>query len=139
MHPPRTMARSFALLPLSLALLLVVAACDDDPVSPETPRDIAIALSPAALTMSQGESTPISVILTSTGGYTGTVIIAAENSPDGVSIEGGVIVGGSGTAQLDVVTSAGALLGTANIRIRAIGQGVSETSAVLALTVEAGP
>ena len=74
--------------------------------------------------------------MTSTGGYTGDVIVAAENSPDGVAIEGEVIEGGSGAAELDVVAAAGALLGTANIRIRAIGPGVSETSTTLSLTVE---
>ena len=123
-------------LSLALIALLGIAACDDDPVEPELPQDIEITVSPTSLTLAQGTTATIVVTLTSTGGYTGDVIVAAENSPDGVSIEGEVIEGGSGAAELDVIAAAGALLGTANIRIRALGSGVSEASTTLSLTVE---
>ena len=131
------MLRRISALPLAMIMLAAAAACDDEPTAPENPQDISITVAPASLTLDQGESSTLTVTLTSTGGYTGNVLVAAENSPDGVVIEGATIEGGAGSAELDIVIADNALLGTANISIRAIGPGVSETSTTLSLTVQA--
>jgi hypothetical protein len=141
----RTLSMRFHRLRSVLPTLVIVGAlslagcADNDPVDPGNPQDISITVDPTSLTVSQGEESSVTVTLTSTGGYTNDVIVIAENSPDGVLIEGATIEGGSGSAVLDIYVASGALLGTANIGIRAIGFGVSETSTVLAMTVAAGP
>lgn len=131
------MLRRISVLPLAMILLTAATACEDEPTAPENPQDISIIVAPTSLTLAQGESGIITVTLTSTGGYTGNVLVAAENSPDGLVIEGATIEGGSGAAELDVIVGDNALLGTANVSIRAIGPGVSETSTTLSLTIEA--
>ena len=139
---PRSAPHGFTPVPLALVVLvalLPLSACDDEPIQPENPQSIEISVTPASLTVAQGGTAEITITLISTGGYASDVVVAAENSPDGVTIGGGTIEGGSGSTQLGVAASAGAVLGTANIRIRAIGPGVSETQTTLSVTVEASP
>ena len=121
----------------ALLLTLAVAACDDDdPTDPGRPQDISITVAPAAVTILQGEMATVTVTLESTGGYTETVTVFAENAPGGVGISQETIDGGAGTATIEIDASVIADIGTTTITVTATGPGVSSTSTTFDLTVE---
>lgn len=125
-------------LPLVTALLLsaAVAACDDEPTSPGNPQDISITVSPGSVTMLQGEMATLSATLASTGGYTETITVFAEDAPGGVSVSQETVDGGAGTATLEIDASVIANVGTSTVTVTATGPGVSSTSTTFDLTVE---
>ena len=120
-----------------------VAACsggDDNGVEP-TPT-IDIALSQAALTIIQGgQNQTATVTLTRGGGYTGAVNIAVEGAPAGVTATASPasIASGSTTSTITIAAAANATVGAATLTVRASGNGVTEKTQTIALTVEAAP
>jgi hypothetical protein len=120
-----------------------VAACsggDDNGVEP-TPT-IDIALSQAALSIIQGgQNQTVTVTLTRGGGYAGAVNIAVEGAPTGVTVtpSPGSIAAGSTTSTITIAAAANATVGTATLTVRASGNGVTDKTQTIALTVEAAP
>jgi len=56
MYGFRFQHRRPALFALAALIASTLTACDDDPVEPGNPQDISIAVSPASVTMRQGEA-----------------------------------------------------------------------------------
>ncbi|HUF70551.1 MAG TPA: hypothetical protein VMM79_18020 [Longimicrobiales bacterium] len=135
---------------LVLAGLVLAAACDEggpttpDPADPgggdgpgdETPA-IGLSVSAGTLTLNQGESGEIAVVLTRSGVFAGEISLAVEGLPSGVTAVFApaiVPVGGSASA---ITLSAGgsASPGGHTLTLRARGQGVETKAVTLTLTV----
>jgi trimeric autotransporter adhesin len=120
------------------ALLTTCAAftaisCSSDTTKPPEPNPaISIALSNAALDITQGATVSVPVNVTRTD-FTGAITLAAEGLPTGVTTTGGTIAAGSNTGTLTLNAAAGAVPGAATVTIRATGSGVSAATATLAL------
>jgi len=125
-----------ALFALAALVAGTLTACDDDPVEPGNPQDISIIVTPASVTMNQGEIASLDVVLESTGGFTETVTVFAEDAPGGVSISTKTIDGGAGTATLDIDASVVSDIGTSTVTVTATGPGVASTSTSFDLTVQ---
>lgn len=136
MYGFRFQHRRPALFALAALIAGTLTACDDDPVEPGNPQDISIAVSPASVTMRQGEASSVMVSVASTGGFAETVTVFAEDAPGGVSISTEAVDGGAGTATLDIDASVVSDIGTSTITVTATGAGVASTSSTFDLTVE---
>jgi hypothetical protein len=100
---------------------------------------IGITLNPTALSIARGATGTITVTLVRGAGFTGAVNLVAENLPAGVTAGTATIAAGASSALLDVQVSAAAALETNNVTIRALGTGVTDQTATLALTVTVAP
>jgi len=101
-----------------------------------------IAVSPIAASVQQGQSTTVTVTVTRTGGFTGTVNLAAT-VPAGVTaaFSTAAVSGTSTSSTLTLTASATAAVGTATIPVSATATGAanSSASASVALSVTAPP
>ena len=122
------------------AATLVACSGGDDGGTEPTPA-IAIVLSSATLSVTQGATQTVNLTLTRSGGFAGDVSIAVEGLPTGVvstvtppslgaSVSSAVItIGAGGSANPGVI----------NATVRATGTGVTAVTAPLAITVVAAP
>jgi len=122
------------------AATLVACSGGDDGGTEPTPA-IAIALSSATLSVTQGATQTVNLSLTRSGGFAGDVSIAVEGLPTGVvstvtppslgaSVSTAVItIGAAGTANPGVI----------NATVRATGSGVTAVTVPLTITVVAAP
>jgi hypothetical protein len=100
---------------------------------------IAITLNPMALSIARGATGTVTVTLVRGAGYAGAVNLVAENLPAGVTAGTATISADASSALLTVQASAAAALATNDVTIRALGTGVADHTATLALTVTAAP
>ena len=125
-----------AWFPLLLSAAVLSAACsDDDIVNPAGILGITLGQTASAVVV--GGSTTVPVTLTRGGGFSGTVILSAENLPMGVTATfAPASVDGSSAASVLTLTAAStATAATSTIRVRATGNNVTAGTATLPLTV----
>ena len=125
------------LMSVVVATATLTACGDDDSTNPSA--TIAIALSPATVSVQQGANGTATVALTRSGGFTGDVAIAVEGLPTGVTVAPVTIGASSTSGVLTFTASATAAPATTTVTVRATGTGVTAKTATLALTVTAAP
>lgn len=127
---------------LAVAGLSIVAACSSggDGTTQPTPT-IAIAASPEALSVGQGQSGTVQLSLTRGGNFSGNVTLAATGAPAGVtaSISPSPLPGSATSATVTVNASASATPGTYSITVSASASGVTGVSDAFQLTITAAP
>ncbi len=126
---------------LMTATLLVVAACSSGSggTQPGQTPTISIGLSPTSATIGQGASTAVTATVTRGGGYTGTISIAVQGAPSGVtgSASSPQTSGTTTTTTVTVTASGSAAPGTYPLTVQASGSGVTTASASFSLTITA--
>ncbi len=95
-----------------------------------------INVSAEAVTVTQGTS-GASTITVSRSNFTGTVTLAAENVPSGVTVTFNPVTLTGTTSTATVVVPSALAVGNYSITVRATGTGVSDATATIALTVSA--
>jgi alpha-tubulin suppressor-like RCC1 family protein len=126
---------------------MLVVACGSDggttntPVTPTVPETITVAVSPASLGLTVGQSGTTTVTVSRGGGFAGAVALSAEGMPAGVtaSFAPASVPSGSTTSTLTVDVGAAAAPGSYTLTIRGVGPGVGASTAALALTVSPRP
>jgi len=98
-----------------------------------------LSASPAAVSVEQGASGQTTIGITRSGGFTGTVNLAAAGLPTGVTASLNPAAAGAATAILTLQVAAGAAPGTYNVSVQGTAPGVQPASAAVALTVTAAP
>lgn len=125
----------FAFVAVSLTL---ASSCDDDPTG--SSGAIQIAVTPAA-SVQRGSATFVTVTLSRTGGFDGTVRLTVSNLPDGVSatVDPADLAAGTSTSRIDLTASPTAALGDAIVTIAAASPGVTSVTTTVTLTVMPAP
>ncbi|MES2303961.1 MAG: hypothetical protein V4558_00540 [Gemmatimonadota bacterium] len=139
MHSSNTLRAHQGRLAFVFALLTAATAgCgksatgnDPDPVVPT----MAISLVSANLSVAQSGNGNVTVNVTRGGGFTGSVTLAVEGLPAGVSAPNVVVASGATSALVTFTATAGATTGASSPIIRATATGVSAQTATVSLTV----
>jgi alpha-tubulin suppressor-like RCC1 family protein len=109
-------------------------------VPPPPPPSIAIALSRAAVTVDAGSAAPATTVtITRNATFAGGAVdLTVEGQPLAVtaSVTPNRLEGTATTATLAITATAAAVAGTTNITVRGRGDGVSDVTATIAVTVQ---
>ncbi len=118
--------------------LFVGAGCTAHNDVTPTPS-ITLAIAPASGSVVQGGSVQVAVTVTGNSAFTGTVGLAVEGLPAGVtgSVTGTQVVGSVTTATVNITVAAAAAVGTSTLTVRGSGSGVTDATASYLLTVTA--
>ncbi|MFN0178933.1 MAG: beta strand repeat-containing protein [Gemmatimonadales bacterium] len=122
--------------------LAIVAGCGKiDGPGTGPGGSIVIEISKSALTIVQGGSDNLTATIARSGGFTGTVTIATEGAPPGVTAAASNVTttGTTTTGTVTVSVAASVAPGTYNLTVRASGSGVDAVTKALTLTVTALP
>lgn len=128
----------------AVSLMAVAAGCSsggDGGTDPGPTPAISIAVNPTSATIQQGASAAVTATLTRSGGFTGTVNLAVQGAPAGVTgVPSNVqTTGGVTTATVTILVAASTAPGTYNLTVRGSGTGVTDATTTFALTVTAAP
>jgi Phosphoesterase family/Bacterial Ig domain len=107
--------------------------------NPSTTPDFSLAASPAALSVTQGNSGATTISTGVGGGFSSTISLSVSGLPAGVTTSfspASIAAPGSGSSTLTFSSSSTATTGTSNVTVTASGGGTSHTTTV-ALTVNA--
>ncbi len=104
-------------------------------VSAKTTPGFTLASSPSSLTITQGSSGPDTITVTDTGGFTGSVTLAASGLPSGVTASFGTNPT-TGSSVLTLTASSTATTGSSTVTITGTSGTLSATTSI-ALTVSA--
>jgi Phosphoesterase family/Bacterial Ig domain len=107
--------------------------------NPSTTPDFSLAASPAALSVTQGNSGATTISTGVGGGFNSTISLSVSGLPAGVTTSfspASIAAPGSGSSTLTFSSSSTATTGTSNVTVTASGGGTSHTTTV-ALTVNA--
>ena len=137
--------RSF-LTHLTVLLAVFLSACGggggDGGAGPQpTPGDFTIALSPATLSIVQGESGTVTATVSRTGSFTSAVTLSAENVPTGLTptFNPNVVAAGATSVTLAVGAASTVAPGNYTFVIRAQASGKTDRTGTVSLTVTARP
>jgi hypothetical protein len=123
-----------------LALFMLLAGglwgCSGDS-STAPGGSITIALSGTSLTLQQGGDGSVTVSVTRIGDFGGTVAVAAEGLPAGVTAPPLSLASGQTTGALSFAAASDAATGSSQVTIRATGASVDAVTATLTLLVQA--
>lgn len=121
------------------ALSVACSSGDGGPTGPAPA--ISIALSPASVSLAQGQNGAITVSVTRTNGFDGAVTLALEGAPQGVSatFSPASVPAGSTSSTLTLAVTAASATGTHTLTVRATGSGLTAQTAGLALVVAPTP
>lgn len=126
--------------PILLVCAAIGAACGSDKLfQPErAPVFTTLEVSPTGANILQGGSATVAATMTSSGGFTGTVNLTVIGVPTGVSaaVSNVQSTGRVTTATVTLNVSGSAVPGVYSLVVQATGTGVTEVTAVFALTVE---
>jgi len=122
---------------------VLVSACggggDATPTPPVQNGAISVSLGVAASTVTGAGSTNVAVTVTRSGNFTGSVALALEGAPSGVTgaFAPASLASGATSSTLTLTVGAGAAPGVYSLTVRASGTGVSAVTASYTLTVQA--
>jgi hypothetical protein len=121
-------------------LVLAALACTDDGSSPSPTPNIAVTVSPAALSVMASGSANAMIRLTRTG-YSGPISVSLEGRPAGVTatFSQGTLWGAQTTAMVTVGVARVVPAGTYTLVVRSTASGVEDATAALTLTVTPPP
>ena len=133
-----SLPRSLRWVPL-LALAAAVACGDDDDDVTSPTGSIAVAIDPAALTVTQGQTGTIAVTIARAGSFNDDVDLTVEGAPTGVTFDfdPASVAAGATTSTLTLTVAADAPTATTTLTIRAEGTGVTDATKTVDLTVVA--
>jgi uncharacterized membrane protein len=100
--------------------------------------DFALAVTPAAATVTAGSSTSPTVTITRAGDFTGTVTLSATGAPAGTTVSFSPAAVTGAVATVTITTTAGTAAGTYPITIRGNTPGLEERTTTVALTIQSG-
>jgi photosystem II stability/assembly factor-like uncharacterized protein len=122
-----------------VAFLLGCSNGEGDPSGPAA--SIQVAVSPATLTLEQGQSGTVTLTLTRGGGFSGTVSVAVSGLPAGVtaSVSPSPLTGATTSAIVTVTVGPQVAPGTYTATVQASAAGVGSVTATYQLTVTARP
>lgn len=124
------------LLWLGTIVLLAIVGC-----GPSAQPSFTAALNPTSATVSQGQSASTSLTITPQGGFTGTVNLALQSPPEGVSLTPSSVVVSGSSAQtfiLNIATTGSTPVQLHNLSLL-VSQGSLNRTATFDLTVSALP
>lgn len=132
--------RTLLLITAAAAPLLAGCSSSDspNPVTPPATGTLAVAVSPAAITVTGGTSGASTATITRGGSFTGDVALSSEGTPTGVTVTFGTASLGAGVTSSTVSVAVAASYTSTTpipISIKATGTGVTATPATLTLTV----
>ena len=125
-----------------IALVALSLACSDyNEGPPAETGSIQIAVNPTAVTITPGTSGSVGVALTRAGGFTGDVVVAVAGLPAGITptVTPIPLTATATTATVGLAVAAGVAAGTYNATITATGQGVTQATGTLQITVPPAP
>jgi hypothetical protein len=124
-----------------------VAVTDAEPITVDSAAvsyavaapTFAVATSPSSLIMAQNSTAVVSVVLTASGGYTGTDTLSVTGLPTGVTaaFSPATITNGVGTSIMTMTASGAAVTGNATLTVTA-SDGTATNTAPVAATVITG-
>lgn len=101
---------------------------------------IALALTPATITLTAGQAGPISVAITRSAGYTGAVTLSLQAPPAGITAAFNVSPTSAATSAMTLLLAASVAAGPYTVTVKGTGPNVADKTVTLALTViAAGP
>ena len=106
--------------------------------APAPSGDYTLTLNPTSVQFQQGGQATTSVNINRTGGFTGTVTLAATGLPQGVTAAFNPASTDGNSATLTLTAGAGATTGAATITVQGTATGVAERTATLGVTVNPG-
>jgi hypothetical protein len=109
------------------AVVLVTAACSDNPAEP-VPTEFSIAVQGSAVNINKGAISSLTVLLTRKDGFTGDVVLSVEQLPAGVTVPPDTIHANQTIGTLVFTTTAQTPVGEASARVRARGEGTGTHS-----------
>ncbi len=132
--------------PLAPILVLALAlGCGGDGggtgPDPDPSGTVSIAVSPTTGSIQAGSSSTVTISINRGGGFTGSVTLAVEGVPSGVSaaLSSSSVAGGVSSASVDIAVGDGVTPATYTLTIRASGGGVESATATYAFTVTPAP
>ncbi len=126
---------------VAVAMLACDGATDDDGGSTGPIGTIALAVTPATLSVPQGSSAVVTLTLTRGGGFAGAVTLAAEGVPAGMtaSVSPATLTGATTSATVTVTVAPSVATGSYPITVRATAPGVGDATAPFGVTVTTPP
>ncbi len=126
---------------LAASTVALVSACGggDDNGGTDPQGDFLFSISPASLSVQQGQSGTVTATVSRTGGFTAAVTGSADGLPTGVTLSAFSFVPGTSSATVTANVAASTAPGTYPIVVRAQASGVSSKQTTLSLTVTAAP
>jgi uncharacterized membrane protein len=124
-----------------LGLTLLTTSCGDG-TTVVVDQNIAIALSGSTITIVQGSNNTLTVTLTRSGGFDGSVTLSATGLPSGVtaSISPSPITSGTTSATVTLTATGTATTGTSTVTVHATATGISgEKTVTFTLIVNPAP
>src|SRR5688572_22999723 len=120
-------------------LTLAASACDGD--GPGPAQEISIALSGTTLTIAQGQNGTVTVTVGRLNGFASAVALSLEGAPAGVTgaFNPASVPNGATTSTLTITVGTTAATGAHTLTVRGRGQGVTDQTVALTLTVTAEP
>src|SRR5467141_2266756 len=101
--------------------------------NPSTTPDFSLAASPAALSLTQGNSAATTISTSVNGGFNSAISLSVSGLPTGVTASfnpASITAPGSGSSTLTFSSSATATTGTSNVTVTASGGGTTHTTTV---------
>ncbi len=106
-------------------------------IAQQTP-DFSLAANPTSLTIDRGASGMVSIAITRTGGFTGSVTLSASNLPTGVTPTFNPTSATGNSSSLTLAASSTAATGPSTVTVTGMGGGMTH-SIPISLTVNAPP
>jgi alpha-tubulin suppressor-like RCC1 family protein len=121
-------------------LALLSCSDDDDPTAPLAEPAVSVALGSSSVTVVQGRTDTVPVTITRTGGFGGTVALSLVGAPTGLTgtFDPASLPAGASTSILTVAATGSLAPGVHGVTVRATGDGISNATAALELTVTPG-
>lgn len=137
---PTRFRKAALLCALAAPLITACGGGDSTPTPPVVAGTLAIAVTPAAVSLVAGASGVSAAAITRGGSFSGDVALTAEGAPTGATVTFGTATLGAGVtaSTIAVATAATVTPGNYPLTIKASGTGVTTASATLTLTVTAG-
>jgi uncharacterized membrane protein len=120
-----------------LSAVLLASACSGSSEPSPTPT-ISVSVAPTSLNVVAGVTAPVTITITRAGGYAGSVSLALEGAPTGVTgtFDPATVPGGSSTSTLTLTVGGSTAAGSYGLTIRATGSGVSATTTLALMVIE---
>ena len=120
-----------------LLAALAVVACDDDDDITDPPGTLALSVSRSTLDVTAGSSDTLTVSITRGGSFTGTVNLAIEDAPEGVTatLATPTLTGTQNSSAVTITVVAAVAPGSYPLSVTADGEGVSDQETTVTLNV----
>lgn len=122
--------------------LVTLSGCggSDGPTDPSSNPSFSITVAPSSLSLEQGSQGEVTLSVSRSGGFTGSVSVSVEGLPAGVTAGSNLSVPGeSSSLTVPLAAAANAASGSGSITFRGTAGELQAQTASLALTIDLGP